>query len=148
MAFEISTFSSTLSFNTMVHMITIKLYSSNFLLWRSQLIPLLQCQDLLGHVDCTIPMLTAIILSSDVSSPNPKYVDWKHHDQSILSLLLSSLTEEALVEVIGLTTSRDVCFTLENSFSHKSKTREIHLKDDLQMMKHGTHSVSEYSGSF
>ncbi|KAJ0093963.1 hypothetical protein Patl1_25542 [Pistacia atlantica] len=37
--------SFTLSFNTMVHMVTIKLSSNNFLLWRSQVVPLLQCQN-------------------------------------------------------------------------------------------------------
>jgi hypothetical protein len=51
-------FSSTLSFNTMVHMVTIKLSSTNFLLWRSQVVPLLQCQKLYGYVDGSTPILT------------------------------------------------------------------------------------------
>lgn len=42
-----------LSFNTLIHMITIKLSSSNYLLWKSQLFPLLKSQDLLGHADGT-----------------------------------------------------------------------------------------------
>jgi hypothetical protein len=47
--------SSTLSFNIMVHMITIKLSSTNFLLWRNQVVPLLQCQKLYRYVDGSTP---------------------------------------------------------------------------------------------
>ena len=34
--------STVLPFNTMIHMVTIKLSSSNYLLWKSQLLPLLK----------------------------------------------------------------------------------------------------------
>ena len=37
---------------------------------------------------------------------------------------------------------------LENTFSHRSKTREIRLKDDLQLMKQGTIFVLEYGCTF
>ena len=50
-----NTFPTLLSFNTMIHMVTIKLSSSsNYLLWKSQLLPLLESQELLGHVDGTL----------------------------------------------------------------------------------------------
>ena len=45
---------SLLPFNTLIHMITIKLSSTNYLLWKSQLLPLLESQNLLGYVDGTI----------------------------------------------------------------------------------------------
>ena len=44
----------TLSLNTMVHMLTIKLTSSNYLLWRNQFVPLLASQELFGYLDGTI----------------------------------------------------------------------------------------------
>ncbi|KAJ0025135.1 hypothetical protein Pint_08816 [Pistacia integerrima] len=91
-----------------------------------------------------------ITITSDSSSsqPNPQYVEWQLQDQRLLSLLFSSLTEEAMAEVLGLTTARDVWLALENSFSHISKTRELRIKDDLQLIKCGTRSVTEYSRSF
>lgn len=73
---------------------------------------------------------------------------WKQHDQLVMSLLLSSLTEEALSITIGLTTSRDVWNSLETTFSHKSKVCELQIKDELHLMKHGSRSVSEYSRVF
>ena len=140
---------SSFSFNTMIHMVTIKLSSTNYLLWRNQLLPLLQCQNLLSHVDGSVAAPpTTIASDSSSSQPNPKYVEWQLQDQRLLSLLFSSLTEEAMAEVLGLTTARDVWLALENSFSHISKTRELRIKDDLQLIKRGTRSVTEYSRSF
>ena len=43
-----------LSFNTLIHMITIKLCSSNYLLCKSQLLLLLESQDMVGYVDGTM----------------------------------------------------------------------------------------------
>ncbi|RVW53058.1 Retrovirus-related Pol polyprotein from transposon RE1 [Vitis vinifera] len=109
-------------------MITIKLSSSNYLLWKSQLLPLLESQDLLAYVDGTLV-------------PPPP-------DQRLLCLLLSSLTEEAIAVVVGLSTAREVWLALENTFSHHSKARELRLKDDLQLMKRGTKPVAEYARTF
>jgi len=50
---------------------------------------------------------------------------WKQNDQLIMRLLLSSLIEEALSVVIRLTTSKDVWTTLETTFNHESKVREL-----------------------
>ena len=53
-----------------------------------------------------------------------------------------------MAEVVGLSTSREVWLTLENTFSHRSKAREIRLKDDLQLMRRGTRSITEYARAF
>ncbi|KAJ0078138.1 hypothetical protein Patl1_37130 [Pistacia atlantica] len=136
-----------LPFNTMIYMVTIKLSSSNYLLWTSQLLPLLESQELLQHVNGTLKPPSRFD-PPNFETPNPKYLAWKTTDQRLLSLLLSSLTEEAMVEVVSLSTSREVWLTLENTFSHRSKAREIRLKEDLQSMKRGPRSVSEYSRAF
>ena len=82
-------------FNTMIHMVTIKLSSSNYLLWMSQLLPLLESQGLLGHVDGTlVPLPPFDPLTSQ--TPNNSHLPWKATDQRLLGLLLSSLIEEAM----------------------------------------------------
>ncbi|KZV44366.1 hypothetical protein F511_26448 [Dorcoceras hygrometricum] len=53
-----------------------------------------------------------------------------------------------MAEVIGCTTSRSVWLALEAAFSHLSKSCELRLKDDLQLMKKGNRSVSEYGRQF
>ena len=139
--------STLLPFNTLIHMVTIKLSSSNYLLWKSQLLPLLESQELIGHVDGTLEPPPRFALANS-QTPNIKPLAWKQTDQRLLSLLLSSLTEEAMVEVVGLTTSREVWIALENTFCHRSKAREIRLKDDLQLKKRSTRTVSEYARAF
>ncbi|KAL6350717.1 hypothetical protein AAG906_028176 [Vitis piasezkii] len=131
----------------MIHMVTIKLSSSNYLLWKSQLLPLLESQELLGHVDGTLAPPPWFALA-DSQTPNIKYLAWKNTDQRLLSLLLPSLTKEAMAEVVGLSTSREVWLALENTFSHRSKAKEIWLKDDLQLMRRGMRSITEYARVF
>lgn len=80
--------------------------------------------------------------------PNPKFLEWKLEDQRILSLLLSSLSEKAMAAAVGHATSRDVWVALERAFSHGSKTRELRLKDELQLMKKGNRSVAEFARVF
>ncbi|KAG6753564.1 hypothetical protein POTOM_041542 [Populus tomentosa] len=136
-----------LPFNTMIHMVTIKLSSSNYLLWKSQLLPLLESQGLLGHVDGTLVPPPQFDPPTS-QTPNRSHLAWKATDQRLLSLLLSSLTEEAMAEAVGLSTSREVWTALETTFSHRSKAREIRLKDDLQLMKRGTRPVTVYAHAF
>ena len=45
---DLASSSPSLPLNTMVHMLTIKLISSNYLLWKNQFVPLLASQDLFG----------------------------------------------------------------------------------------------------
>ena len=77
------------------------------------------------------------------STLNTKYLSWKAVEQSLLCLLLSSLTEEAILIVVGLSTTRDVCLALITM-----KVRELRLKDDLQLRKHDTKHVAEYAQTF
>ena len=62
--------------------------------------------------------------------------------------MLSSLTEEAIIVIIGLSTARDVWLALETTFSHHSESRELRFKDDLQLMKRSTKPVVEYAYTF
>ena len=83
--------------------------------------------------------------SNGVTKPNPSYSSWMHTDQMLLSLLYSSLTEESMSEVLGLQHSHEAWQVLEASFSNKSKTRELQLKDELQLMQRGSRSIAEFS---
>ena len=140
-------FSTLLPFNTMIHMVTIKLSSYNYLLWKSQLLPFLESQGLLGQVDGTL-VPPPLVDSPTSQTPSNKHLAWKAADQRLLSLFLSSFTEEAMAEAVGLSTSYEVWIALENTFSHCSKAREIRLKDDLQLMKRSTYPVTAYARAF
>lgn len=131
----------------MIHMVTIKFSSSNYLLWKSQLLPLLESQGLLGHVDGSLELPPPFDPPTS-QTPNTKHLAWKATDQRLLSLLLSSLIEEAMAEAVGLSTSSEVWLALKNTFSQRSKAREMRLKDDLQLMKCGTRPITAYARAF
>ena len=141
--------SSSLPLNTMVHMLTIKLTSSNYLLWKNQFVPLLASQDLFSYLDGSIRAPSTTILAAyGTTKSNPVYTSWLHTDQTLLSLLYYSLTEESMSEVLGLCHSHEAWHTLEVSFSHRSKTRELQFKDELQLMQCGFQSIAEFSSTF
>ena len=52
----------------MVHMVTIKLSLTNFLLWHNQVVPLLQCQKFYDYVDglTLIPSTTTDPITNDL----------------------------------------------------------------------------------
>ncbi|KAF6134120.1 hypothetical protein GIB67_013517 [Kingdonia uniflora] len=79
------------------------------------------------------------------SEENPEYRKWRLADRFVTSLINSSLTEEAMSETMGTSTSRELWTALEESFSSKSTTRELHLSDELQSLKQGSYSISDHA---
>ena len=51
-------------------------------------------------------------------------------------------------EVMGLTRSYDLWTTLEEIFSDKSKTRELQLLEELQLLRKGDSSVGARARNF
>lgn len=110
----------------MVHMLTIKLTSSNYLLWRTQFFPLLTSLDLFGYLDGNIRAPYPTIPGSDgTPQPNVAYASWLTTDPTMRSLLCSSLTEQSMSEVLCVRDAHEAWTTFDASFSHKSKTHEL-----------------------
>lgn len=92
--------------NTLMHLITIRLSPSNYLLWKSQLTPILTHQNLLGHVDGTSVAPPTEVLVDNKTSPNPTFVAWLAADLCAVIILHASLTEEAFSKIVGLDIAR------------------------------------------
>ena len=76
--------------------------------------------------------------------PNPKYITWYDQDQVVLSALVSSLSENILAQMVGLTTSREVWVALERLFASHSSARTIQTRQFLASTKKGNLSISDY----
>lgn len=91
------------------HFVNLKLNQENVLLWKTQLVPYLRSQGLLGYVDGTAtaptPRLTKIKEGEACNVPNPAYTAWFQQGQLVLSVILSSLTKEILAHMLFMTTS-------------------------------------------
>ena len=99
---------TTLPMNTILHLITIRLSSTNYLLWVNQMMHLLQYQDLLGHVDGSSQAPPSQLLVDNKPTVNMAHAEWLAADQCVVILLLASLTEEEFLELIGLSIARAI----------------------------------------
>ncbi|KAK2980308.1 hypothetical protein RJ640_028979 [Escallonia rubra] len=79
------------------HFPSIKLTRTNYLYWRTQLMPFLHDHSLFGYLDGSIPSPpTELPLEEGQTQPkpNPEFKLWQEKDQILMSLLISSLTDE------------------------------------------------------
>ncbi|XP_019151007.1 PREDICTED: uncharacterized protein LOC109147805 [Ipomoea nil] len=105
------------------HFVSLKLTHRNYLYWRTQVIPFLRGQGLLGFVNGTRSQPSPFLeipagdTSSDAVSTteNPAYATWVQQDASILSLLISSLSEEVMYLALRQTTARGVWTATETA---------------------------------
>ncbi|KAJ9561510.1 hypothetical protein OSB04_006670 [Centaurea solstitialis] len=139
---------SLLSMNTALHLISNRLTSSNYLLWKNQLLPLLSYQNLLPLVDGTSPAPPSEIITDGKSAPNPEFAAWLSADQRAVILLQASLSEEAFSEIVGLSTAREIWLALEAAYSNSSVERIQNLRDQLRQVSKGSSSVSEFGRKF
>ncbi|KAJ9554025.1 hypothetical protein OSB04_018070 [Centaurea solstitialis] len=139
---------SLFSMNTAMHLITIRLPSTNYLLWQNQILPLLTYQNLVTHVDgSSLPPATEITAEGK-RTPNPAYAEWIAADQRAVILIQSSLSEEAFSEIVGLRTARQIWVALEAAYCNSSVERIQNLQDQLRLMSKGTTPVSEFGRKF
>ncbi|XP_043721264.1 uncharacterized protein LOC122668798 [Telopea speciosissima] len=102
--------------------LTHKLTPKNYVYWKTQIVPYLKGQRFYGHVDS--------------SNPCPFYatkVDaWHEKDAPIMSIIISSLSDDAMPLAVGRDTSKEIWDALHAAFSSTSTTRILSLNVALQ----------------
>ena len=127
--------------------INIKLDRSNYLFWKTQILPVARAHDLEAFLFGTKSKPNEVIADSSnpvVSINNLEYVSWMRIDQFVMSCLLSSIFEQMLGHVIHCQSSSEIWNVLEHIFSTKSKARALQLRLSLQTTKKGGRSVEDY----
>uniref|UniRef100_A0A2N9G9X1 Retrovirus-related Pol polyprotein from transposon TNT 1-94-like beta-barrel domain-containing protein n=1 Tax=Fagus sylvatica TaxID=28930 RepID=A0A2N9G9X1_FAGSY len=130
--------------------VSLKLTSTNFLLWETQVISLIESQDLIGFITGTISAPVAEIQNSteDGMMPNPDLAAWTRTDRLIKAWITATISEEALGTVVGLTTSLDVWKALSNTYSQDSQAREFELLLKLQEKKKDMVPLNDFIRNF
>ena len=129
--------------STMGLNVPIKLTRENFLLWKTQLFPVLNCNDL-AHILTQDPPVPTATNSADDIIVNPAYQAWRKKDQQVLSILVTSLSENILPCVVGKTTSKEAWDALNKHCSSLNPSRITHLHNRLHNSSKGTRFVTEY----
>ncbi|CAN6207182.1 unnamed protein product [Urochloa humidicola] len=129
-------------------LITVRLSRTNFLLWKAQVVLVLSGQNLFGYLDGSFPepprTRTEGADAAAKQVDNPVYPRWKQQDQLILGMLLSSMTEEILGQMISLTTSASVWRSLHAMFSPQNTANIIKVRHQLSTLKNKDMTISKY----
>ncbi|XP_019172180.1 PREDICTED: RNA-binding protein FUS-like [Ipomoea nil] len=105
----------------------------------------------MGFVDGTKPS-SAVLLAADTDTadampqPNPAYAVWMRQDQALLSMLVSSLSDEVMPIAVGRRTSRALWEAIVQTLSSSSRARALNLLGQLQGLEQGDSSVADYIG--
>ncbi|XP_019175667.1 PREDICTED: uncharacterized protein LOC109170989 [Ipomoea nil] len=132
-----------------------KLTQRNFLFWRTQLLHFLRSHDLVGFIDGSHPCPAAMIASSVGESssgtttveptPNP-HKAWVQQDQSILSLLISSMSDEVFHLAVGRNTAAEVWKSISTALGSNTQARCLNLLGQFQALRQGNASPADYHG--
>lgn len=146
---QISTSSS--PFSSPSSLVTQKLSSDNFLLWKGQIVPIARGFGIMGYLDGSIPKPSEFTektsdddASKTISAPNPDYEKWYVQDQQVIAWINSTLSPEILAQVIDITSAKLLWSTLNESYAQQSEVRLLHLRTELQNTKRDGKPIDDY----
>ena len=130
------------NFNSLV---TVKLDSSNFLIWISQLQNVLRATDLLDFVIGLVPCAVPDILDSfgEIVS-NLEFLKWKTMDAHLLSFITATLSPSVFSSVLHHQHCFQVWSALEKKYTSLSRSHIHHLKIQLQSTTKRGATMEEY----
>jgi hypothetical protein len=124
---------------------SIKLDSTNYMIWKLQISAILDAYSMIEHLDGTIAQPRQFLISeAGVQSVNSEFLAWKKRDKALLTLIYSTLSPPVLAMVVGKGTSQEVWETLEERFTCTARANVLNLKLELQAIRKGNESVSSY----
>jgi hypothetical protein len=126
--------------SNMSNLMSVKLDSTNFIVWKHQLSSILKAYSMIDFVDGTIPSPNRFL----TTAVNLEFQLWNTRDQALLTLINSTLSPSVLSMVVGHNSAQEVWKTLEHRFTSTSRANVLNLKIELHNLKKGTESVSLY----
>jgi hypothetical protein len=131
--------------NNMSNLMSIKLDSVNYMIWKLQLSAILDAYSMIEHLDGSTQQPRQFLVNeTGVQSLNPTFLIWKKKDKALLTLIYSTLSSPVLAMVVGSTTSQEVWNRLEGKFTCTARANVLNLKLELQGIKKGNESINSY----
>ena len=112
------------------------------------MVPNIAGQGWLGFLDgtCAAPPMTTTTGegTAAVTEVNPAYAIWWYTDQRVLSILLGSMAEEILGQMVGRTTAAAVWSTITAMFSTQNRAGIRQIRRQLTTMKKKDMNATDY----
>jgi hypothetical protein len=125
-----------------------KLKRDNYRLWRAQVLSAIWAAQLEGFIDAfekaPLKNLEVEKDSKTVIILNPEYARWHVWDQHVLTYLVISLSHEVLAGVASNSTFVDMWTAITKMFASQSRSRVLHLRNQLVATRKGDKSISVY----
>ncbi|KAM2087629.1 hypothetical protein EV1_031471 [Malus domestica] len=128
-------------------MLTIKLNDDNFLKWSFQFSSVLRGYDLLDHFTGDSLCPPKFVLTPELGvtiEVNVAYKDWVKIDMTLLSLLIATLSDDAIEHLVGCKTSHEAWIALHDRYMFVSKASVNHLKVELYTMQKKRDTIDKY----
>uniref|UniRef100_A0A2N9FWE2 Integrase catalytic domain-containing protein n=1 Tax=Fagus sylvatica TaxID=28930 RepID=A0A2N9FWE2_FAGSY len=86
--------------NNMSNLMSTKLDSSNFMIWKLQITAVLDAYSMLDHLDGSIPKPNQFLTTeTGIQAVNPEFLVWSKKDKALLTLLYSTCSSSVLAMV-------------------------------------------------
>lgn len=131
---------STVKIESILGMLTIRLIDNNYSKWAFQFKLVLKGYKLFAHFDGTSVCLPKFVVSLETGVTkelSSDFQDWETIDLALLSLLIATLSDDAIDHVLGCKTAHDAWSILEDRYVIVSKSKINMLKTELQTMQKG-----------
>ncbi|KAH0637514.1 hypothetical protein KY289_037429 [Solanum tuberosum] len=125
----------------LAHQLPVKLTSSNFLLWKTQFLPMVRGCGLDYHIEGNEVIPERLL---DNNEPNPAYNSWVREDQLVLSWIVASVSEGILPQLVGAETARKAWTKLVTAYASGSKPQIRELKSQLHNLQRENASIESY----
>ena len=118
----------------------LQLTKKNFMLWKTQLLPVLVAYDLMDLLDQDPPPL-CYTDKDDKVCPNQVYKTSFKNDKILLSIIKSSLSKSCLPILVAKSMAEEAWMAINRNFSAKSRSRVMELQTKLHDLKNGSLSI-------
>lgn len=138
--------STPLKIDGLLGMLTIRLQDDNFAKWSFQFQSVLEGYDLFDYFDGTnvCPPNYVIYLEGGVTKElTQAYREWIKVDKALLSLLITTLGDEAIKYVVGSKMAHEAWTQLKDRYDTVSRARINHLKTKLHTIKKELDSIEK-----
>ncbi|KAG8488310.1 hypothetical protein CXB51_016328 [Gossypium anomalum] len=123
---------------------TIKLNEHNFLLWKHQLLLILEGYGLERFVLGTVSSPPFITGDDGLLVENPAFVVHKKQDKFLASWFLSTVKDDVLVHLTAAKTSFDIWTAISRRFGAKSNIKLSSMRHNLYSIKKSSLSIKDY----
>ncbi|KAF7127351.1 hypothetical protein RHSIM_Rhsim11G0082500 [Rhododendron simsii] len=127
--------------------ITVKLDSSNYFAWKTQIENALTANSLFAYANGSIEVPSPETQDTSGNKiPNPAYAKWETIDRMLMSCIIATVTPPILPHIVGSRRTCEVWSKLEEKYSSLSRTHVHDLRCRIYSLKKTT-SMEQYLDS-